>query len=91
MEIIKKPAWKIADEKRLQNRSEVISYLLMLNVPGIRKHICISCKFSTLYDKNNKPYKIGNDSELELVKKIVEEIKQTNDKILDTSGNAAKS
>jgi hypothetical protein len=59
-------------------RVKVINYLQNVNVEGMRKHLCFSCAFVTLYDKNNKPYLISRIKTLEQVKAIVEEIIKIN-------------
>ncbi len=59
-------------------RIKVVNYLQDVNVEGMRKHLCFSCAFVTLYDKNNKPYMISRYKTLEEVKAVVEEIRKVN-------------
>jgi len=61
-----------------QERMRVIDYLQNVKVEGMRKHLCFSCAFVRLYDKNNKPYLISRTTNLDKVKSIVEEIIKVN-------------
>lgn len=61
-----------------QERMRVIEYLQRLEFEGLRKHLCFSCAFATLYDKNNKQYKISRTNTLAEVKAIVEVIRKIN-------------
>jgi hypothetical protein len=63
-------------------RARVIEYLQGIQVDGMRKHLCFSCAFVTLYDKNNKSYLISRTHTLDQVKNIVEEIRQVNKDVL---------
>lgn len=61
--------------------SKIVRYLLHLNEQGIRKHVCPGCGISTLYDLENKAYKVTAAMTVDQVRQIVETIKQANDTI----------
>lgn len=60
------------------DRLRVIDYLQDVEVEGMRKHLCFSCAFVSLYDKNNKRYKVSRTDTIEQVKAIVDEIRKIN-------------
>lgn len=61
-----------------KDRIAVIDYLQKVEVEGMRKHLCFSCAFVKLYDKNNKQYKVSRTMTLTQVKDIVEGIRKVN-------------
>lgn len=61
-----------------KDRMAVIDYLQKVEVEGMRKHLCFSCLFVKLYDKNNKEYKISRTMRLAQVKEVVEQIRKVN-------------
>lgn len=68
----------IVTNPQLAERMRVVDYLQTVQVEGMRKHLCLGCVYSVLYDKNNNPYKISRSNTLEEVKLIVEEIRKIN-------------
>lgn len=72
------PAKGIVPSPQQVERMRVIAYLQGVHVEGMRKHLCFSCAFVTLYDKNNKQYRISRTSTLEQVKEIIQEIIKIN-------------
>lgn len=53
-----------------------------IEAAGIRMHICVSCRMSKLYDKNNKAYPVDNlMSAPEQIEALVEQIKKVNNDV----------
>lgn len=70
-----KPHRPIAPKKSQVEWMDIVRFLGGEECVGIRKHLCISCGFGKLYDKQGNEIKVSRYSTLENVKKLVNMIK----------------